>query len=95
KLSAGRLAKHRRKIGAEYTIVVTPIYVPAVLEDIKSFPIVIIRSSTFAEYLYNHIDNKVREIDYEDFDKIISNNFGEDISRKISNLTLEKFSIKQ
>jgi len=93
-LNAGRLAEHRTKIGGEYTIVVTPRYVPAVLHDIKSAPIVIIRASTFSEYLYNHIDNEVREIDYADFDNIINNNLGKDISRDISTLTLEKFSVK-
>jgi len=93
-LNAGRLAEHRTKIGGEYTIVVTPRYVPAVLHDIKSAPIVIIRASTFSEYLYNHIDNEVREIDYADFDNIIINNLGKDISRDISTLTLEKFSVK-
>ncbi|MFN4181174.1 MAG: restriction endonuclease [Candidatus Paceibacteria bacterium] len=93
-LNAGRLAEHRTKIGGEYTIVVTPRYVPAVLHDIKSSPIVIIRASTFSEYLYNHIDNEVRYIDYSDFDNIIVNNLGKDISRDISLLTLEKFSVK-
>jgi len=93
-LNAGRLAEHRSKIGGEYTIVVTPRYVPAVLHDIKSSPIVIVRASTFSEYLYNHIDNEIREIDYEDFDKIILNNLGKDISKNISSLTLEKFSVK-
>ena len=93
-LNAGRLAEHRTKIGGEYTIVVTPRYVPAVLHDIKSAPIVIIRASTFSEYLYNHIDNEVREIDYADFDNIIVNNLGKDISRNISTLTIDKFSVK-
>jgi len=93
-LNAGRLAEHRAKIGGEYTIVVTPRYVPAVLHDIKAAPIVIIRASTFSEYLYNHIDNEVREIDYADFDNIIVNNLGKDISRDVSTLTLEKFSVK-
>ena len=46
-LNAGRLSAHRTKIGGEYTIVVTPRYVPAVLHDIRSMPIVIIRASTF------------------------------------------------
>lgn len=93
-LNAGRLAEHRTKIGGEYTIVVTPRYVPAVLHDIKSAPIVIIRASTFSEYLYNHIDNEVREIDYADFDNIIVSNLGKDISRNISTLTIDKFSVK-
>lgn len=93
-INSGRLAQHGTKIGSDYTIVVTPRYVPSVLYDIKSSPIVIIRASTFSEYLYNHIDNGVREIDYAEFDDIIVSNLGKDISRNISILTLQKFSVR-
>ena len=94
-INAGRLEGHRSKIGGTYTIVVTPRYVPAVLQDIKHSPIVIIRASTFSEYLYNCIDNDIREIDYVDFDDIITKNLGKDISRNISNLTIERFASKK
>jgi hypothetical protein len=93
-VNAGRLEGHREKIGGAYTIVVTPRYVPAVLQDIRTSPIVIIRANTFSEYLYNCIDNDVREIDYEDFDSIIVNNLGKDISKNISDLTLSRFATK-
>lgn len=94
-INAGRLAEHRNKIGGEYTIVVTPRYVPAVLNDIKTSPIVIIRASTFSEYLYNHIDNDIREIDYADIDNIVINNLGKDVSKLVSDLTFERFSVSQ
>lgn len=90
-LNAGRLRGHREKIGGKYTIVITPKYVPAVKQDIYNEPIVIITSSTFSEYLYNCISHNVRDIDYTDFDEIIMNNLGTDVSKKISDLTLEKF----
>lgn len=93
-INAGRLAGHREKIGGEYTIVITPRYVPAVLQDIYSSPIVIIRANTFSEYLYNCIDNDIREIDYADFDNIIVKNLGKDISKNISDLTIERFATK-
>ena len=93
-INAGRLEGHREKIGGAYTIVVTPRYVPAVLQDIRTSPIVIIRANTFAEYLYNCIDNDVREIDYEDFDSIIVNNLGKDISKNISDLTISRFATR-
>lgn len=93
-INSGRLAGHREKIGGMYSIVVTPRYVPAVLQDIKASPIVIIRASTFSEYLYNCIDNNIREIDYEDFDSIIVNNLGKDISKNISDLTIARFATK-
>ena len=93
-INSGRLAGHREKIGGEYTIVIAPRYVPAVLQDIRNSSIVIIRASTFSEYLYNCIDNDIREIDYDDFDKIITNNLGTDISKSISNMTIERFATK-
>ena len=93
-INAGRLEGHREKIGGAYTIVVTPRYVPAVLQDIRTSPIVIIRANTFSEYLYNCIDNNIREIDYADFDNIIVNNLGRDISKNISDLTISKFATK-
>ena len=94
-LNAGRLARHREKVGGQYTIVITPRYVPAVLHDIKATPIVIIRASTFSEYLYNHINNEIREISYADFDEIITSNLGSDISNIISKLTIDKFAVSE
>ena len=91
-LNAGRLRNHRENIGGEYTIVITPRYVPAVLKDIKDTPIVIICASTFSEYLYNHINNGIREIDYDEIDKLVTNNLGKDISKELSYITLEKFA---
>ncbi|MDR1023768.1 MAG: restriction endonuclease [Prevotellaceae bacterium] len=91
-INVGRLREHREEIGGEYTIVVTPRYVPAAKRDIVGTPNVIILASTFAEYLYNCIDQNVRKIDYEDFDSIIMDNLGKDISRDISDMTLSKFA---
>lgn len=91
-INAGRLREHRQQIGGDYTIVITPRYVPAAKRDIRGNPIVIILASTFSEYLYNHLHHDVREIDYEDFDSIIRNNLGTDISKLISNMTMTKFA---
>lgn len=91
-INAGRLREHREEIGGEYTIVVTPRYVPATKHDIIGTPIVIVLASTFAEYLYNHIFHDVRDIDFADFDNIIVDNLGTDISKLLSNMTLEKFA---
>lgn len=89
------MREHRNEIGGEYTIVVTPRYVPAAIRDIKESPIVVILASTFSEYLYNHIYHDVREIDYGDFDSIIIENLGTDISKQISNMTMEKFATRK
>jgi type II restriction enzyme len=90
-ISSGRLASHREKIGANYTIVITPRYVPAVKLDITNTNNVILLANTFSEYLYNCLNNNLREIDYKDFDEIIENNMGKDISNLVSNLTVKKF----
>lgn len=91
-INAGRLREQREEIGGEYTIVITPRYVPATKRDIKGTPIVIILASTFAEYLYNHIFHEVRDIDYKDFDDIIVSHLGQDVSQYISDFTLNKFA---
>ena len=91
-INSGRLREHRDKIGGNYTIIITSRYVPAAKMDIHGTSNVIILASTFAEYLYNHIYHDVRKIDYKDFDDIIMSNLGTDVSRMISNLTLQKFA---
>lgn len=93
-INVGRLREHREEIGGEYTIVITPRYVPAAKRDIKGSQIVIILASTFAEYLYNHIFHDIRNIDYADFDNIIVDHLGEDVSKFISNMTMSKFAAK-
>lgn len=90
-VNAGRLRKHRNQIGAKYTVLVTPRYVPSVKYDIQGQEIVIIKANTLSEYFYNGIISKTRELDYSEFRNIITNNFGTDISRYISELTLSKF----
>ncbi len=91
-INVGRLREHREEIGGDYTIVITPRYVPAAKRDIRGTDVVIILASTFAEYLYNHIFHDVRDVDYADFDDIIVNHKGEDVSKYISNLTISKFA---
>lgn len=91
-INVGRLREHREEIGGEYTIVITPRYVPAARRDIKGTPIVIVLASTFAEYLYNNIFHDVRNVDYADFDDIIVEHLGEDVSKFISDMTMAKFA---
>lgn len=90
-VNAGRLHRHRNIIGANYTIVVTPRYVPSVKYDILGQEIVIIKANTLSEYLYNNIVSHNRDIDYKEIQEIIVNNLGKDISANISDLTLSKF----
>lgn len=92
-INSGRLKSHRKKIGANYTIVITPRYVPAVLEDIKNTENVIITANTFSEYLYNSIIEDERNISYSSINDIVLNNLGTDISNIISDLTFNKFAV--
>lgn len=90
-INAGRLKRHLELISGEYTVVVTPSYVPSVEYDIKGQNIVILKAGAFAEYLYNNIRSGIRDIDYKDFDEIIVKSLGTDISSKISDVTLSIF----
>ncbi|USI67952.1 restriction endonuclease [Lactococcus petauri] len=90
-INAGRLRRHRDKIGAKYTIVITPRYVPSVKYDIEGQEIVLIKANTFSEYLYNYIVSQNREINFGEIENIISKNLGKDISTNVSELTLSKF----
>ncbi|EAC5083180.1 TPA: restriction endonuclease [Listeria monocytogenes] len=90
-INAGRLKRHRDLIGANYTIVVTPRYVPSVKYDIVGQKIVIIKANTLSEYLYNNIVANNRNIDYAEIQEIVVNNLGKDISADVSGLTLTKF----
>ncbi|WP_448973056.1 hypothetical protein [Oribacterium sp.] len=90
-INAGRLRRHRLLIGAKYTIVVTPRYVPSVKYDIANENIVIIKANTLSEYFYNNIISNNRAIDYQEIQNIVINNLGEDISCQVSELTLSKF----
>ncbi len=90
-VNAGRLRQHRKQIGAKYTILVTPRYVPSVRYDIQGQEIVIIKANTLSEYFYNGIINKSRELDYSALREVIINHLGTDISRCVSELTLSTF----
>lgn len=90
-INAGRLARHRRLIGAKYTIVITPRYVPSVKYDIDGQEIVIIKANTFAEYIYNYLATGIREIDFGELREIILSHMGKDISLQVSEQTLSKF----
>lgn len=92
-INSWRLERHRDKIWAKYTIIITPNYVPSVNYDIKNTDNVIIKSEVFAEYLHNCIISRKREISYKSIDDIIIENKWKDISNQISNLTFTEFAL--
>ena len=92
KLQTGRLKEHREGINGMYTILITPKYQPVVERDIVGEEIVILKPAIFSEYIYNNL-YQYKSISFEELHKIILNNLGKDISRKISELTFKRFSI--
>ncbi|MBZ1502364.1 restriction endonuclease [Leuconostoc mesenteroides] len=90
-INSGRLYHHRQLIGAKYTVVVTPHYVPSVKFDISGQDIVIIKANTLSEYLYNNIVSDNRSMDYGAIHEIVEGNLGTDISSAVSDLTLTHF----
>lgn len=84
-ISAGRLRAHRELIKSNYTIVVTPEYLPAVKEDIKHTNTVILLSGTLSNFLYQYSVKYGREIDYKVIDDIIMRNLGKDITKEVNN----------
>ena len=94
-INTARLKEHRDEIGGAYTIIITPRYVPAAKRDIIASQNVLLLATTFSEYLYNCMSNDIRQIDYKEFDDIITQNLGKDISGDISNLSLAKFGLTQ
>ena len=89
---ASRLRDHRDQVSSKYTIVITPRYVPIVLNDIRGESIVIIRVSTLREYLYNNLIFNPRNMQFSEVDEIIRNNLGKDVSLLISDLTFRKYA---
>lgn len=90
-LNAGRLRKHRKLVGAKYTIIVTPSYTPSVKYDIEDESIVIIKAGVLSEYLYNNLLMNERNIDYNVIRDVIVKNLGTDVSDKISEITMGNY----
>lgn len=95
-INDGRLSQHRRLYNAQYTIVVTPGYVPSAVEDIKGKRTCIITSYCFADlitkYIFKLYKNR-EECSYEIFNKLVLENLGTDLSEKIYKIIDDKLGI--
>jgi type II restriction enzyme len=94
-LNAARLATHRSLISAEYTLVITPKYSPAVITDIANSKNVIVLVNTFAEYLYHCLLSESGSFSFKKLNKIAKDSFGGDMSAQVSKLTMEEFAVNQ
>lgn len=91
-VSAGRLRAHREKIGSNYTLIVTPDYMRAVLDDIEGDKTAIIKSVTLSNYLFQYITKYGREISYYALNQIVEDNLGRDITTIVDEHIYENFS---
>ena len=95
-INDGRLNQHRKLYNAQYTIIVTPRYVPSAVEDIRGTRTCIITSYCFADlitkYIFKLYKNK-EECSYEIFNNLVLNNLGTDLSEKIYKIIDDKLGI--
>lgn len=95
-INDGRLKQHRELYNAQYTIVVTPGYVPSAVEDIKGTKTCIITSFCFADlitkYIFKLYKNR-EECSYEAFNNLVLENLGTDLSEKIYKIIDDKIGI--
>lgn len=95
-INDGRLKQHRILYNAEYTIIVTPGYVPSAVEDIKGTKTCIITSYCFADLITKYIFKLYKnheECSYEIFNNLIINNLGTDLSEKIYSIIDDRLGI--
>lgn len=90
-INSKRIAKHRIAIKSEYTIIVAPNFSFGVNSDISGEQMVIIKSATLANFLYQYISKAGRKITYKPLDKIIEENQGFDITDKVNEYVYNNF----
>lgn len=91
---ATRITNHIRKNGSKYCIIVSPRFAKGVDGDIKYSDIVTIEAETLANYCLNEcLSSKDKLADYTILDKLISDNLGTNITKKVNNIIDERFEI--
>jgi type II restriction enzyme len=85
------LREHREKFGAKFTILMTPEYMPKVGRHIKNDFITILKPVYLSEYLSNYYRDSSNETSFEELNELIENNMGEDISEKLSTITISRY----
>lgn len=91
---ATRITNHILKNGSKYCIIVSPRFAKGVAGDIKYSKIVTIEAETLADYCLNEcLSSKDKLADYTSLDKLISDNLGTDITKKVNNIIDERFEM--
>lgn len=93
-LNPARLNRHIDKNRSKYCIVVAPRFSRGAVLDLKGYKIVIVKAETLATYLSKEcLSNKDSLADYNQINEIIHNNYGQDITKYIEDLTIAKYGI--
>lgn len=92
-VNTSRLQRHRSKIGAEYTLIVTSNYTPGAVSDIKQSQNVLFKASILSNYLYQSIKYNGRDLTYQFLDELVVNNIGKDLSDQLKNHIFDKFGV--
>ena len=93
-LNPARLNRHIDKNRSKYCIVVAPRFSRGAVLDLKGYKIVIVKAETLATYLSKEcLSNKDSLADYNQINEIIHNNYGQDITKHIEDLTIAKYGI--
>lgn len=93
-VNAGRLLSHRQKACSNYTLIVTPRFVPSVLYDIAGSDNVILTVPSLCNFLFQEAINK-SEISYAPLRDIITKAKGKDISRNVDEYVAAKYGISK
>ena len=88
-----RINKHRVDINGRYSIIVTPKYMYGALSDIKGQQIVLLKSSSFENFLYQLIAKKGRVVSYAPLHSIIDANLGTDVSPLVNQMVIDNFGM--
>lgn len=93
-LNERRLTKHINKHGAKFCIVVAPRFARGVNNDIAASRIVTVNSEVLANYCYCECIRGGKEAaDFSSLLEIISANLGTDITQKVQQLTISRYSL--
>jgi hypothetical protein len=90
-INPGRLKQHIAKTNAKYCIVITPQFTRSAIKDIQGENIVVLSSFSLSEFINQWIISRERELSFKGIHEIITDNYGEDISEKVYDLTFKTY----
>jgi len=92
-IQISRIQLHATRVNSRYSLIVTPKYSYGCLVDIKNQKMVLVKSSSLKNYLYQFISKVGRDMSFKDFDDLIEANLGTDISDGINQMVIDNFGL--